>query len=168
MHLTSNPGGWNGMGLVHPSARKATRITSEPLRSTNDFSYDSDQKAGLNYRVVGDAACFTDPMFPSSVHMMALTGGLNGATTIAASIKKNCTEEQAAKYHEQKIEHQDVCVMATETYQPAINMIKPVIQGKVDIRTSDKCRAKYQSVPAGPGYGNYKLATECEAKSFEL
>ncbi|KAH8930314.1 FAD/NAD(P)-binding domain-containing protein [Atractiella rhizophila] len=129
--------GLKGAPQVMELLGTATRIASEPLRSASDFSYDSDQKAGPNYRVVGDAACFIDPLFSSGVHM-ALTGGLSAATTIAASIRKNCTEEQAAKYHDKKvstafarflivvlgvyvqIKRQDVRVTATEVCKSCV------------------------------------------------
>ncbi|KAH8930614.1 hypothetical protein BT69DRAFT_1291641 [Atractiella rhizophila] len=83
-------------------------------------------------RTIVSLEMLPDPTFPSSVHM----------------------------WLDQKIKHQDVRVTETESYQPAIDIIKPVIQGKVDVRTGDGFKAKYQSVPAGPGYENYKLATE--------
>ncbi|KAH8928801.1 hypothetical protein BT69DRAFT_1293049 [Atractiella rhizophila] len=100
----------------------ATRITSEPLRSTSDFSYDSDQKARPNYRVV-EAACFIDLLFSSGVHMVS--------TAFA-----RCLIVVLGVYVQ--IKHQDVRVTAAESYQPAIDMIKPVIQGKVDNRTGDE------------------------------
>ncbi|KAH8919557.1 FAD/NAD(P)-binding domain-containing protein [Atractiella rhizophila] len=127
--------GLKGAPQVMELLGTATRIASEPLRSASDFSYRS--KSWAKLRVVGDAACFIDPLFSSGVHM-ALTGGLSAATTIAASIRKNCTEEQAAKYHDKKvstafarflivvlgvyvqIKRQDVRVTATEVCKSCV------------------------------------------------
>lgn len=43
-----------------------------------------------------------DPLFSSGVHL-AFTYALSGATTIAASIRGHCTEEEAIKFHNQKV-----------------------------------------------------------------
>ena len=45
---------------------------------------------------------FIDPFFSSGVHL-ALLGGLTAAVSIAASIKKQCTEEMAWKFHDVKV-----------------------------------------------------------------
>jgi len=45
---------------------------------------------------------FIDPFFSSGVHL-ALLGGLTAAVSIAASIKKQCTEAVAWNFHDVKI-----------------------------------------------------------------
>lgn len=91
---------------------------NEPLiRSASDFSYSADKYAGDGYRIAGDAggmsvllntgchsptytliAAFIDPFFSSGVHL-AFTSGLSAAATIAASIRGDCSESQAAEWH---------------------------------------------------------------------
>ncbi|KAH8930593.1 hypothetical protein BT69DRAFT_312710 [Atractiella rhizophila] len=46
--------------------------------------------------------CGQTVQVPIAVTSQALRGGLSATTTIAASIRKNCTEEQAAKYRDKK------------------------------------------------------------------
>ncbi|KAJ7362385.1 hypothetical protein DFH08DRAFT_799423 [Mycena albidolilacea] len=43
-----------------------------------------------------------DPLFSSGVHL-AFTYAISDATTIAASIRGHCTEEEAMKFHNQKV-----------------------------------------------------------------
>ncbi|KAF7342886.1 hypothetical protein MSAN_02005000 [Mycena sanguinolenta] len=110
------------------------------------------QHAGPHYRIVGDAGAFIDPFFSSGVHL-AFGSGLNAAATISASIRGDCTEEQAISFHTQKtstsytrfllvvlsayrqITHQSVAVLADvdeDNYDRAFDFIRPVIQGKSD------------------------------------
>ncbi|KAF7359992.1 hypothetical protein MVEN_00726300 [Mycena venus] len=74
------------------------------IKSAADYSYSTsdNQYAGPNSRLVGDARAFIDPLFSSGVHL-AFTYALSGATTIAASIRGHCTEEEAIKFHNQKV-----------------------------------------------------------------
>lgn len=95
--------------------------TEEPIKSASDYSYSAASYAGDRYRLVGDAAgsifplllpmtcidsyhetAFIDPFFSSGVHLAHL-GALSAAMTICASIRKNCTEAQAARYHDVKV-----------------------------------------------------------------
>jgi flavin-dependent dehydrogenase len=81
-----------------------TKVSNEdgrvdPLvRSATDFSYSADQYAGNGYRLAGDAGAFIDPLLSSGVHL-ALTSGLSAAATICASIRGDCTEEEAGEWH---------------------------------------------------------------------
>ncbi|KAJ7621525.1 putative halogenase [Mycena polygramma] len=65
---------------------------------------------GVN-RLLGDgelvseiksAGAFIDPFFSSGIHL-ALTGALSAASSIAASIKRQCTEEEAIRFHDMKV-----------------------------------------------------------------
>ena len=86
------------------------------IRSASDYSYTALSYAGPHYRVVGDAAggqviatsclvadsnestAFIDPYFSSGVHL-ALSGALSASATICASIKGQCDEDLAARWH---------------------------------------------------------------------
>lgn len=90
------------------------------LKTTSDFSYDSDRYGGDHYRIVGDAGgellyileseaklimvfpAFVDPLFSSGVHL-AMTGALSAALTIASSIRGTVIEDKAAQWHSAKI-----------------------------------------------------------------
>jgi hypothetical protein len=92
------------------------------VRTASDYSYSASSYAGENYRIVGDAAgkfyctsssrfwsyrnfvvvAFIDPFFSSGVHL-ALTSGLSAAASIAASIRGDCPESDAAEWHTQRV-----------------------------------------------------------------
>jgi flavin-dependent dehydrogenase len=50
-----------------------------------DWSYVSDRTTGGGYVLVGDAACFVDPLFSSGVHL-ALTSGMLGAALVTSAL----------------------------------------------------------------------------------
>lgn len=45
---------------------------------------------------------FIDPFFSSGVHL-AMTGAMSAAATIAASIRGDCEEREAAAYHSKRV-----------------------------------------------------------------
>ncbi|KAF5319249.1 hypothetical protein D9619_008329 [Psilocybe cf. subviscida] len=125
----------------------------EPVKSASDYSYSASSYAGDYYRLVGDAAAFIDPCFSSGVHL-AYLGGLSAAMTVCASIRKDCTEAQAARYHDVKvatsytrflivvlsaykqIRSQVDNVLADvdeDNYDRAFDFFRPVIQGTADV-----------------------------------
>lgn len=71
-------------------------------RSASDFSYSADSYAGEGWRLVGDAGAFIDPFFSSGVHL-AMTGAISAAATIAASVRGDCLEREAAAWHSQRV-----------------------------------------------------------------
>ncbi|KAK0205472.1 hypothetical protein DFS33DRAFT_1383378 [Desarmillaria ectypa] len=76
--------------------------SSTCIRSTSDFSYAADKHSGDHFRLIGDASAFIDPFFSSGVHL-ALLSALTAAASISASIRKTCSELQAAKFHDKKV-----------------------------------------------------------------
>ncbi|KAJ6615415.1 hypothetical protein B0H10DRAFT_2220437 [Mycena sp. CBHHK59/15] len=122
------------------------------VKSASDFSYTASRYSGDHFRLVGDASAFIDPFFSSGVHL-AVAGGLTAAVSIAASIRKHCSEEEAAMFHDQKvavsytrflltvmgaykqIRAQQVPVLSDideENFDRAFDLIRPVIQGTAD------------------------------------
>ncbi|KAJ7101319.1 putative halogenase [Mycena belliarum] len=122
------------------------------VKSAGDYSYSASQYAGPNYRIAGDAGAFIDPFFSSGVHL-AFGGGLSAASTIAASIRGQCTEADAIKFHNEKtgtsytrflivvlsayrqITSQSVPVLSDideDNFDRAFDFIRPVIQGAAD------------------------------------
>ncbi len=77
-------------------------FVSTTIKTASDWSYSATTYAGPNFRLVGDAGCFIDPYFSSGVHL-ALAGGLSAAVTIQASLRGECSEFQAAKWHSHKV-----------------------------------------------------------------
>ncbi|KAJ7898838.1 hypothetical protein B0H14DRAFT_2331937 [Mycena olivaceomarginata] len=71
------------------------------VKSAGDSSYSASNYAGRNYRIVGDAGAFIDPFFSSGVHL-TFASGLSTASTIAASIRGQCTETEAIRFHNEK------------------------------------------------------------------
>ena len=94
----------------------------DTVRTASDYSYSASYYAGENFRIVGDAGgefiylwglaidrivnsllvAFIDPFFSSGIHL-AMTGGLSAAASIAASIRGDCLESEAAEWHSQRI-----------------------------------------------------------------
>jgi len=60
-----------------------------------DWSYVSDEVVGEGYILVGDAACFVDPLFSSGVHL-AMSAGLLAAAYVTAALKDDGLREAAA------------------------------------------------------------------------
>ncbi|KAJ7485916.1 putative halogenase, partial [Mycena latifolia] len=122
------------------------------VKTAGDYSYSAPQYAGPNYRIAGDAGAFIDPFFSSGVHL-AFTGGLTAACTIAASVRGQCTEEEAIQFHNKKtstsytrflivvmsaykqMTSQSVPVLSDvgeDNFDRAFDFIRPVIQGTAD------------------------------------
>ncbi|KAK0477526.1 putative halogenase [Armillaria novae-zelandiae] len=122
------------------------------LMSAGDYSYHASEYAGSHFRIAGDAGAFIDPFFSSGIHL-ALTGALSAASTIAASIRGNCTEEEACSFHSSKVETaytrflfvvlgiykqiraQETAVLydaEEDNFDRAIDSLRPVIQGCAD------------------------------------
>jgi hypothetical protein len=55
-----------------------------------------------SYIMTPGTTAFIDPFFSSGVHL-AMTGGLSAAASIAASIRGECPESEAAEWHSQRV-----------------------------------------------------------------
>ncbi|KAI0633487.1 hypothetical protein C8Q77DRAFT_791625 [Trametes polyzona] len=122
-------------------------------RSASDYSYSASQYAGPGWRLVGDAGAFIDPFFSSGIHL-AMTGGISAAASIAASIRGDCSEVDAAKWHSSRISisytrflivvlsaykqirAQSEGILADldeDNFDKAFAFLRPVIQGGADM-----------------------------------
>ncbi|KAF7339986.1 FAD/NAD P-binding domain-containing protein [Mycena venus] len=122
------------------------------IKSAGDYSYSATNYAGPRFRLVGDAAAFIDPFFSSGVHL-AFTGALSAASSIAASIKQQCTESEAIDFHNMKvgtsytrfllvvlgiykqIRAQESAVLSDvdeDNFDRAFVFLRPIIQGAAD------------------------------------
>ena len=68
------------------------------VKYASDWSYSAAAYASPYVRIVGDAGAFIDPYFSSGVHL-ALSGALSAAVSICASIRGDCDEQTAWKWH---------------------------------------------------------------------
>ncbi|KAJ6032543.1 FAD/NAD(P)-binding domain-containing protein [Penicillium herquei] len=128
------------------------------VRSASDWSYTASAYHIPNARICGDAGSFIDPLFSSGVHL-AVIGGLSAAATIAASIRGDCDEQTAGSWHSKKTvesytrfflavssatkqireQHEPIIQdMDEEGFQRAFDLLRPIIQGTVDVDTTGK------------------------------
>jgi flavin-dependent dehydrogenase len=69
------------------------------IQSEQDFSYASQQFCGPGYFIVGDAACFLDPLLSSGVHL-ATYSALLAAASISSMLRNEVGPEEASAYFE--------------------------------------------------------------------
>jgi len=123
------------------------------VKATADYSYHATSYSGDNYRIVGDAAAFVDPLFSSGVHV-AMTGALSAASTIIGSLKGQITEAEAQNWHDAKVgicqtrflmvvlsayrqmQHQGNSAILNDVnpdnFEAAFELFRPVYQGEHD------------------------------------
>ena len=74
-------------------------IVSGPF-IVKDWSYVSEQVVGDGYILVGDAACFVDPLFSSGVHL-ALMSGIMAAAYVTSALKDTSMREAAGHVYKE-------------------------------------------------------------------
>jgi flavin-dependent dehydrogenase len=85
-------------GLVPEILRGAEMV--DEIRFEQDYSYAAEQFAGPGYFLVGDAACFLDPLLSTGVHL-AMFSGLLAAACLASVRRGEITEATAERFHEE-------------------------------------------------------------------
>ena len=65
-----------------------------------DWSYVSERTAGDGFVLVGDAACFVDPLFSSGVHL-AMMSGVLAAAYVTTALRNPAMREAAARVYEE-------------------------------------------------------------------
>lgn len=70
-----------------------------PVRAETDYSYAAERFCGPGYMIVGDAACFLDPLLSTGVHL-ALYSALNAAACIASVSRDEVAEDAASAFFE--------------------------------------------------------------------
>ncbi|MDI6696619.1 MAG: NAD(P)/FAD-dependent oxidoreductase [Anaerolineales bacterium] len=83
--------------LISKVLRSATLTT--PLKTEADYSYTAEQFSGPGYFLVGDAACFLDPLLSSGVHLATFSGML-AAASITSVMHNEISEEEAISFFE--------------------------------------------------------------------
>jgi flavin-dependent dehydrogenase len=69
------------------------------MRTEQDYSYIAGSVTGPGYFLVGDAACFIDPLLSTGVHL-ATHSAMLGAASIASALRGEVTEQQARAFFE--------------------------------------------------------------------
>ena len=77
----------------------AAETVSGPV-VVKDWSYTSDRMAGDGWVLVGDAACFVDPLFSSGVHL-AMMSGVMAAAYVHAAQSDSTIRDPAARVYEE-------------------------------------------------------------------
>jgi flavin-dependent dehydrogenase len=69
-----------------------------PLRVETDYSYTAERFAGPGYCLVGDAACFLDPLLSTGVHL-ATFAGLVAAAAVASTLRGEMDESEGTAFY---------------------------------------------------------------------
>jgi len=69
------------------------------VQSEQDYSYAGQRFCGPGYYIVGDAACFLDPLLSSGVHLATFSAML-AAAGIGSTMRGEVTAEEASSYFE--------------------------------------------------------------------
>jgi flavin-dependent dehydrogenase len=67
------------------------------LRTETDYSYAAGSFSGPGYYLVGDAACFLDPLLSTGIHL-ATFSGLVAAASIASALRGEVDEAEAGEF----------------------------------------------------------------------
>ena len=78
--------------------RDATLVSGPSI--ARDWSYVSERLVGDGYILVGDAACFVDPLFSSGVHL-ALMSGVLAAAYVTSALKDVTMREPAGRVYQE-------------------------------------------------------------------
>ena len=98
-----------GVGEYYRHQLDSTRHTRDMLSAAEivsgptvvkDWSYTSENMAGDGWVLVGDAACFVDPLFSSGVHL-AMMSAVMAAAYVHAAQSDSTIREPAAKVYEE-------------------------------------------------------------------
>jgi hypothetical protein len=77
--------------------REATRVA--PVKAEQDYSYVAERFCGPGYLLVGDAACFLDPLLSTGVHLAQYSGMLAAAAIISVT-KQEVSEAEGWAFFE--------------------------------------------------------------------
>ncbi|RDI60289.1 flavin-dependent monooxygenase QhpG [Nocardia pseudobrasiliensis] len=69
----------------------------DTVRAEQDYSYVSDRFCGPGYAIVGDSACFLDPLLSTGVHL-ATYGALVASASISTALRGEMSEPEALAF----------------------------------------------------------------------
>ncbi|EJD07853.1 FAD/NAD-binding domain-containing protein [Fomitiporia mediterranea MF3/22] len=152
------------LAILH--SEPATLISD--IKSASDYSYSSSSYSLPNARIVGDAGCFIDPYFSSGVHL-ALTSALSAATTICASLRGDCEEKQAARWHDVKVgtSYTRFLMVVLSAYRQIRRQTEPVL-ADFDEDNFDRAFAFFRPIIQGTADVNSKLSQDVLSKTLDF
>ncbi|HEY5834397.1 NAD(P)/FAD-dependent oxidoreductase [Streptomyces sp.] len=115
-----------------------------PARVETDYSYVADSFCGPGHMLIGDAACFLDPLLSTGIHL-ALYGGMVGAACLAAMHRGDVPEDTALRFFEASYRraYTRMLALVTSMYE--------CYQGKDDFFwTADRLIHDTPPAPGGP------------------
>lgn len=88
------------------------------LKTEQDYSYVASSLTGPGYFLIGDAACFIDPLLSTGVHL-ATHSAMLGAASIASILRGEVTEQQAMAFFEKsyRLTYLRLMVVVSGLYQ---------------------------------------------------
>jgi flavin-dependent dehydrogenase len=95
--------------LLADLLKSATLQTT--IKSEQDYSYIAGGLTGPGYFMIGDAACFIDPLLSTGVHL-AMHSALLSAASIASTLRNEVTEAQARSFFESSYRQMYLRLMA--------------------------------------------------------
>ncbi len=99
---------FNSLEEIYLSAIDACPLIADLLKSGSllanikteqDYSYMARSLTGPGYFLIGDAACFIDPLLSTGVHL-AMHSAMLGAASVASVLRSEITEQQARSFFE--------------------------------------------------------------------
>lgn len=90
--------------LLTDLLKDATFEPSKGMHNEQDYSYMSDEISGPGYFMIGDAACFIDPLLSTGVHL-ATHGAMLAAAGVASLMRGEVTPHQARMFFEHSYRH---------------------------------------------------------------
>lgn len=95
--------------LIADLLQSARLLTS--IRTEQDYSYIARSLSGPGYFMVGDAACFIDPLLSTGVHL-AMHSATLGAASVASILRGEVSEPQARAFFERSYRQTYLRLMA--------------------------------------------------------
>ncbi|MEU5633651.1 NAD(P)/FAD-dependent oxidoreductase [Streptomyces rishiriensis] len=74
------------------------RLTT-PLRVETDYSYVAERFSGPGYYLVGDAACFLDPLLSTGVHL-ATFSGMVAAAAVSSTLRGEVSDLESTEFYD--------------------------------------------------------------------
>jgi hypothetical protein len=94
-----------------------------PVRVEQDYSYVAGRFAGPGHAIIGDAACFLDPLLSTGTHL-AMYSALLAAAAITATLDGTVPESQALAFFEGRYRH------AYQRFLKVVSLMYEQYQGK--------------------------------------
>ena len=113
--------------MVRQLCANSTMVAGPHL--TRDWSYSAARFVGQGFMLIGDAACFIDPLFSTGVHL-ALQQAVNAAASIKSWLALKVSEDDAFRFYDEeyKEEYQDLRQLALTMYSAVAQPKESVFQ----------------------------------------